>query len=90
MITGHSPHGHHPHRGLKQIAKIIRQAAIRSRKTDGQRDFPGLGDRRSQDSQHGMGDVHFHEVGAADAIVDIVCAAVGAEALRSTTVYVRR
>ncbi|MGH9509223.1 MAG: nickel pincer cofactor biosynthesis protein LarC [Terriglobales bacterium] len=73
----------HPHRGLKEIREIIVRAPISdsARKT-ALAMFEALA--AAEATVHGIGaeEVHFHEVGAADAICDIVCAAVGAEALK--------
>ena len=75
-------HHHHPARGLNEILKIIAAASISERaKQTASEIFVALGAAEAKVHNVGVEDVHFHEVGAADAIVDIVCAAVGAEAL---------
>src|SRR5204862_5125669 len=43
--------------------------------------FEKLGEAESKIHNIPIEKIHFHEVGAVDALVDIVCAAVGAEAL---------
>jgi uncharacterized protein (TIGR00299 family) protein len=79
------PHQHehaHTHRGLKEIRQIILAAAIsESAKTTAIRTFEALGAAEAKIHNVPIESIHFHEVGAVDAIVDIVCAAVGAEAL---------
>jgi pyridinium-3,5-bisthiocarboxylic acid mononucleotide nickel chelatase len=75
-------HSHKPHRGLKEIRGIINQAAIsRSAKQRAIRIFEALGAAEARIHGTDMEAIHFHEVGAVDAIVDIVCASVGSEAL---------
>jgi len=69
-------------RGLSEILKIISAAAIsEGAKQTASEIFLALGAAEAKVHNCGIDDIHFHEVGAADAIVDIVCAAVGAEAL---------
>jgi len=76
-------HSHHPHRGLKQIREIIRQAAIPDpAKQTATAIFQALGEVEAKIHHHDVETIEFHEVGSVDAIVDIVCAAVGADALR--------
>src|SRR5262245_41643974 len=80
----HSPeHSHsHSHRGLKEIRQIINQAAIsQSAKDRAIRIFETLGAAEAKVHNSDIEKIHFHEVGEIDAIVDIVCASVGAEAL---------
>lgn len=81
----HHDHGHkhgHAHRGLTEIKKIISNAAISdSAKDTAIRIFEALGVAEAKIHDVPVESVHFHEVGAIDAIVDIVCAAVGIEAL---------
>jgi uncharacterized protein (TIGR00299 family) protein len=81
-----TPHSHdrpHSHgRSLKEIRGIIGQAAISdSAKQTALRIFDALGKAEAKIHNNEIESVHFHEVGAVDAIVDIVCASVGAEAL---------
>jgi len=78
-----APHDHaHSHRGLTEIRKIISAAAIsESAKAKTIAIFEALGVAETKIHNVSIEDVHFHEVGAIDAIVDIVCAAVGVEAL---------
>jgi hypothetical protein len=72
----------HGHRGLTKIREIIRKAAISgSAKKTAITIFEALGTAEAKIHQVPVEQIHFHEVGAVDAIVDIVCAAVGAEAL---------
>jgi len=72
----------HVHRGLTEIRQIIRAAGIsESARTTSIRIFEALGAAEAKIHHVPVESIHFHEVGAVDAIVDIVCAAVGAEAL---------
>jgi pyridinium-3,5-bisthiocarboxylic acid mononucleotide nickel chelatase len=76
---------HHPHehgRGLKEIRDVIAKAAISepARQT-AIAIFEALGAAEAKIHDTDIEKIHFHEVGAVDAMVDIVCAAVGAEAL---------
>ncbi len=81
----HEPHhaGHsHSHRGLTEIKKIISAATISDRaKKTAISIFEALGAAEAKIHNVPIETIHFHEVGAVDAIVDIVCASVGAEAL---------
>ncbi len=79
-------HGHdEPHvhgRDLHEILRIIGVSPISDRaKRMASEIFVALGTAEAKVHNVEIGRVHFHEVGAADAIVDVVCAAVGAEAL---------
>jgi len=72
----------HAHRGLTEIRQIIGAATIsESAKKTAIRIFEALGAAEAKIHNVPIESIHFHEVGAVDAIVDIVCAAVGAEAL---------
>jgi uncharacterized protein (TIGR00299 family) protein len=78
-------HGHsrEQSRGLNEIRGIIGKAAISSTASKTAiAIFEALGTAEAKIHDTGIDDIHFHEVGAVDAIVDIVCAAVGVEALR--------
>lgn len=76
--SGHT----HAHRGLKEIRDIIGKAQIsQSAKERAIRIFEALGAAEAKVHNSDIEEIHFHEVGAIDAIVDIVCAAVGAESL---------
>lgn len=69
-------------RGLREIRSIIQSAKIsETAKQTAIRVFENLGAAEAKIHDVSISDVHFHEVGAVDAMVDIVCAAVGAEAL---------
>jgi pyridinium-3,5-bisthiocarboxylic acid mononucleotide nickel chelatase len=69
-------------RGLKEIKTIIRKAMLsENAKQTAIRIFEALGAAESKIHNTDIESVHFHEVGAVDAMVDIVGAAVGAEAL---------
>lgn len=76
-----SEHAHHSytheHRGMREIEKIIRKAEM----TEGARNlamkiFGILADAEAKAHGVSADEVHFHEVGAVDSIVDIVSAAV--------------
>jgi pyridinium-3,5-bisthiocarboxylic acid mononucleotide nickel chelatase len=71
-----------PARGLEEIRRIISRAKLReSSKRTSIEIFEALALAEARIHQVPVDRVHFHEVGAVDAMVDIVCAAVGAEAL---------
>lgn len=93
---GHHTHEHHiheqhvhVHRGLADILAIIEKADMTDRAKKTAADiFTILG--RAEAKAHGveLQDVHFHEVGAVDSIVDIVAAAVCLDNLDVTEVIV--
>jgi uncharacterized protein (TIGR00299 family) protein len=69
-------------RGLTEIRGIISAASISSSaKKTAIAIFEALGAAEAKIHETSVESVHFHEVGAVDAMVDIVCAAAGAEAL---------
>jgi hypothetical protein len=75
-------HDHDHHRSLSTILGIIRSASLAEIVKDrAARAFQLLGEAEAGIHSIPIEQVHFHEVGAVDTIVDIVCAAAGAAAL---------
>ena len=75
-------HEHRHSRHLNEILGIISVAPISERAKQTASDiFIALGSAEAKVHNVDVEQIHFHEVGAEDAIVDVVCAAVGAEAL---------
>ncbi|HVH86833.1 MAG TPA: LarC family nickel insertion protein, partial [Terriglobales bacterium] len=81
----HSHDSHDPHqhgRSLSTIREIIRKADISApARETAIRAFELLGEAEAGIHNVPLESIHFHEVGAVDAIVDIVCASVGCHAL---------
>jgi pyridinium-3,5-bisthiocarboxylic acid mononucleotide nickel chelatase len=79
-----APHSdsHEHGRALTEIREIISGASISEHaKKSALAIFEALGRAEAKIHNTSIDQVHFHEVGAVDAMVDIVCAAVGAEVL---------
>ncbi|MGH9530275.1 MAG: nickel pincer cofactor biosynthesis protein LarC [Terriglobales bacterium] len=78
-------HSHEHQRGLKEIREIILRATdiSDSAKRKAVAIFEALGAAEAKIHNVDIEAVHFHEVGAVDAMVDIVCASVGAESLNA-------
>ncbi len=87
----HGAHAQHVHRGLPEILEIIRQADMTER-------AKGLAEKifrilaQAEAKAHGVPveQVHFHEVGAVDSIVDILAVAVCLDDLDITDVVIPR
>lgn len=83
---GHSHH--HRHRGIAEIFKIIEQTKMtESAKNLAKKTFDILADAESVAHAKPKSEVHFHEVGALDSIVDIISAAVCFDSLKVERVF---
>jgi len=80
---------HHEHRGIKEITYIIEHSAMtENAKKIALRIFEILAEAESKAHNVPVNQVHFHEVGAVDSIVDIVSVAVCLDNLDVTEVIV--
>lgn len=82
--NGHHDHHHHEHRGMAEITDILNKAEL----TEGARElalkiFDILAAAEAKAHNKPVNEVHFHEVGAVDSIVDIMSAAVCIDSLRT-------
>jgi uncharacterized protein (DUF111 family) len=72
----HEVHHHHPHRGFSEIRALIRGAGLPGAVADDAvAVFELLGAAEAKVHGRSPEEVHFHEVGALDAIADVVAAA---------------
>ncbi len=78
----------HVHRHLKDVLEIINSSAISaSAKEKAARVFQKLAEAEAKIHGTTIEAVHFHEVGAVDAIVDVVGAIIGLELLEIEAIY---
>jgi len=78
----------HAHRGLDDILQIISQSGLPKEVTDpARRIFTRLAEAEARVHDQPVDQVHFHEVGAVDAIVDVVGACCGLHRLGVSEVY---
>lgn len=76
-VHGHGHKGSHEHRGMKEILHIIENSALtQGAKRIAKRIFGILAQAEAKAHGVPVEEVHFHEVGAVDSIVDIVSVAV--------------
>lgn len=75
--TPHEHHHHHEHRGLKEVIEIINGTQISEQaRALALKIFDIIAEAEGKAHAVAKEDVHFHEVGAIDSIVDIVAIAV--------------
>lgn len=80
---------HHEHRGMAEIARIIEQGDMTERaRTIALEIFAVLAKAEAKAHNVSVDEVHFHEVGAVDSVVDIITAAVCLDNLDITEVIV--
>jgi pyridinium-3,5-bisthiocarboxylic acid mononucleotide nickel chelatase len=81
-------HHHHHHRGLNDITQIIQNASLPAQvKANAVKVFTTLAQAEAHVHNCPIADVHFHEVGAVDSIVDIVGTCIGLELLGIKTIH---
>ena len=84
----HNHEHHHEHRNLDDINKIIDKANInQNAKNLAKKIFKIVAEAESKVHNKDLSDIHFHEVGAIDSIVDIVSFAVLYEYLKPNKTY---
>ncbi|TIH15832.1 nickel pincer cofactor biosynthesis protein LarC [Marinifilum sp. JC120] len=84
----HGHHHHHEHRNLKDIEKIINSSNISEKvKTTSLAIFKRVAKAEAKIHGSTLYEVHFHEVGATDSIVDIVGAAICFHALKIDEIW---
>lgn len=75
-------HHHHHHRHLADISAIIEESTLAAAvKRDSIRIFKRLAEAEAKVHNTTMENIHFHEVGAMDAIIDVVGGVIGLHAL---------
>lgn len=85
----HEHHHHHEHRNLESIQAIINSSGISHRaKRIALKIFQVIAEAEAKAHNKPLSEVHFHEVGAIDSIVDIAAIAVCMDALDITDVIV--
>lgn len=85
----HEHHHHHEHRALADIIAIINNAQITANaKEIALKIFDIIGDAEAKAHGVSKSEVHFHEVGAVDSIVDIIAIAVCSDSLDINEVIV--
>ena len=87
VVGGEGDHGHHHHRGLRDILHLLEASALAPNlKSRAAALFRRLAEVEA--AVHGTTpeEVHFHEVGAVDSIVDIVGSVIGLDWLRADRV----
>jgi len=81
---GGSAHSEHHHRNLKDILKIISASGLTEEvKKRSERMFTRLAEAEAKIHNKPIDEIHFHEVGAIDSIVDIVGAAICIESIKA-------
>ncbi len=82
MVSVDEDHHHHHHRHLHHIEKIIGGSKLGDRvKGDSLKIFHRLAEAEAKVHRTSVDKIHFHEVGAMDAIIDVVGSAAGFAAL---------
>ena len=91
-ITGYDVHIHtkeqHPHRGLKAIYEIIDNSTLNTKVKQCSKDaFYRLATVEGKIHGKSPEEIHFHEVGAVDSIIDIIGACIVMDMLKPSQVY---
>ncbi|MBF0362966.1 MAG: nickel pincer cofactor biosynthesis protein LarC [Oligoflexia bacterium] len=84
----HHHHHSHPHRNLQDIEKIIEQSSLKENvKILSKKIFNKIAVAEAKIHSKDINEIHFHEVGAIDSIIDIVGTAICIDLLNIDKIY---